>query len=522
MDRCKRSEDKCPYSHDKLHLPAHGWWNDPSLIQAINNRETETSVVRHQFSGPFCRYELSDDETEAHKATNTTSKKRLRSNLSGCNVPTSPFFLVISLEYVDYISTIHKHLFSALEAKAHVKLVKTSTAALLHLDSPDILGIIIADAGVSRAKHGRILRRVVAYAKRGGTVVVGGQFSNNMSLDTTFFEAWGLPWTIGDYHRTTLYKKETHNLVKLNPSLPNDISIKAVHIAGLEPGAGMYLPTNESRLESRVFPNIPIQNVQESPLVHIRIGDGFFGYVGDVNGEPECTPIVLSMLGYLDHKPPSMSVAPVDHATTSSQETFILLLSLENFSFFDEIHTHLLSGLRSKTRVEQASTANDATKFLSSPNLKAVLVVDPGITSAKHSRVSQSLHKFVHDGGIAVFAGLFSSFISPPDMKKFWSTPWNLSWQMGSYGRRDFDLQSSAVAGMGENSLTVSYSMKAVSLQGIEKKHAVYLESENSGNGLEAPVVRARVGKGYLGYLGDVNAEEESTAVVLTLLGLNV
>lgn len=36
----------------------------------------------------------------------------------------------------------------------------------------------------------------------------------------------------------------------------------------------------------------------------------------------------------------------------------------------------------------------------------------------------------------------------------------------------------------------------------------------------EAPVVYTRVGRGYLGYIGDVNGEEESTNVILSMLGL--
>ena len=36
----------------------------------------------------------------------------------------------------------------------------------------------------------------------------------------------------------------------------------------------------------------------------------------------------------------------------------------------------------------------------------------------------------------------------------------------------------------------------------------------------EAPVVFSKVGEGFLGYTGDVNAEEETTVVVLAMLGL--
>jgi len=47
----------------------------------------------------------------------------------------------------------------------------------------------------------------------------------------------------------------------------------------------------------------------------------------------------------------------------------------------------------------------------------------------------------------------------------------------------------------------------------------LYLPTQSS-NTSECPVAFAKVGDGWLGYIGDVNAEEESDNVVLGMLGL--
>ncbi|PBK80460.1 hypothetical protein ARMGADRAFT_1003104 [Armillaria gallica] len=202
-----------------------------------------------------------------------------------------------------------------------------------------------------------------------------------------------------------------------------------------------------------------------------------------------------------------------------STDSFILLISLDNEPFFEDIHKNLLVALRSKRRVVQALSADDAMQSLASPNIAGVFVTDPGIVRKKHKRVLTKLVSYTKDGGLVVFGGLFSSFIRPPEMDKFWSTSWGVSWKMGDYQRKMFHRQEGNDTVKSSKGLPASYSMKAVHLKGINSAAAVYKNRDQHGE-LQAPVVRMKFGAGYLGYLGDVNAEEESTDVVLAMLGL--
>lgn len=201
-------------------------------------------------------------------------------------------------------------------------------------------------------------------------------------------------------------------------------------------------------------------------------------------------------------------------------KSFVLLLSLENESFFTEILDHVLKALRDKIQVTQALTHQDALKHLSSPALAGVFVIDAGIVRAKSSAVVNKLVAYVKDGGSAVIAGCFSNFVTSLDLNKFFKNAWGLDWKYGSYFRTTFSVNPSNELAKRNPSLVTSYSMKALHLANISPEMALYGDYTGATPLKESPAACARVGRGLLGYLGDVNAEISSTNVVLAMLGL--
>jgi len=202
---------------------------------------------------------------------------------------------------------------------------------------------------------------------------------------------------------------------------------------------------------------------------------------------------------------------------------FVLLLSLENEGFFVEMYAHVLTALRDKLQVIQALTHQDALKHLSSPGLAGVFVTDPGIVRANASAVVDKLVAYVKNGGSAAFAGLFSSFVTPADLNKFFKNAWGLDWKQGSYFRTTFVVNPSNELAKRNPSVATSYSMKAAHVACISPEMALYAQHEDFSHAsplTEAPAVCTRVGRGFLSYLGDVNAETSSTNTVLAMLGL--
>ena len=71
--------------------------------------------------------------------------------------------------------------------------------------------------------------------------------------------------------------------------------MKAVHLEGVKAEDVGYKPTDGSRVESHVFQPFPV-DLSNAPVAYTRIGDGFLGYIGDVNAEKESTGVILAML----------------------------------------------------------------------------------------------------------------------------------------------------------------------------------------------------------------------------------
>ncbi|KAK0210178.1 hypothetical protein DFS33DRAFT_1250740, partial [Desarmillaria ectypa] len=217
-------------------------------------------------------------------------------------------------------------------------------------------------------------------------------------------------------------------------------------------------------------------------------------------------------------------------APSDVKDQFILILSLEHQEYYSDILFHLLSELRTRIATKQALTESSALQLLSSSHLVGVLVADAGIASRRNTKVLAKLVEWTKAGGCVVVGGMFSGNISGTDMACFFGLPW----RMGSYHRTTFTRNEEHSTVKQNLSLPSSYSMKAVHLSGVDSSTALYKATTKSRIEslvfaatpvqilAEAPAAQTRFGTGYLGYLGDVNAEEESTDVVLAMLGLLV
>lgn len=192
------------------------------------------------------------------------------------------------------------------------------------------------------------------------------------------------------------------------------------------------------------------------------------------------------------------------------------------------IWADLLWELEAAANVKQATTSEDAMALMDlHPNPRGIFIPDPGITVEKNQAVSERVVQYVRMGGIAVFGGVLSSLICPPDFEQYFDKTWFLPWAFSDYYRSTFPLNRSSLGN--SRSHLPSYSQKAVILNNVQRKSAWYLTDydsslASSGNGPEdytdAPTVFHQAGEGWLGYTGDVNGEEETTAVVLEMFRL--
>ena len=231
---------------------------------------------------------------------------------------------MVSLEKEEWCEEIYSQLYKVLEEKASFTEVLEPRAAIQGLSAtprPD--AVLVSDAAITSRENLDLLTVLVAYAREGGVVVLGMQFSNHLPLDgrsRAFFTRWGLPrWSPGSYHRTTFVPNPAGVPAPLDVhALLPSYSMKAVHIKGAAHGDAVYLPTASSRVESHVFAPSRITGAQESPALFARVGQGHLGYAGDVNGEQGTTRLLLEMCG-VKVKPGDMGSRTYSTGITFSQ-----------------------------------------------------------------------------------------------------------------------------------------------------------------------------------------------------------
>ncbi|KAL4966777.1 uncharacterized protein BDV14DRAFT_34860 [Aspergillus stella-maris] len=214
-----------------------------------------------------------------------------------------PNILLLSLSYRDFLDETYAPLFNRLLQVANIKRAKTVSAALRVLAENTFKAIIITDEGLASSKQANreVLAKVKTYVQDGGLAIAGLHFPNFTRMDafTKFFDYFGLPWTNGDYHRTSF---------QLNPSgvfpgstrydvLPGHYSMKVLHVKNARPDEKLFIPQDGAKTQSRVF-SAEYVDESQAAVVGAKLGRGFLVYCGDVNGEDGSNRLMVALCGF--------------------------------------------------------------------------------------------------------------------------------------------------------------------------------------------------------------------------------
>ncbi|KDQ08532.1 hypothetical protein BOTBODRAFT_59263 [Botryobasidium botryosum FD-172 SS1] len=215
----------------------------------------------------------------------------------------------------------------------------------------------------------------------------------------------------------------------------------------------------------------------------------------------------------------------------------ILILALGgHFDDFERVDRQLVLEIKRRAKVLVARTDSAALNYMLTTHISAILNTDQGLAEKKHRPVLDRVVLYVKEaGGTAVLSSQFSCWVRPCDLRRMFKESWKLPWRRGSYHHTTHSLMPNRAETLWNHpKLMNSYSMKALHLRGIEPEEVVYGPTEESTTHLsvfapepvanldEAPVVYGKVGKGYLGYIGDGNGEMGSTWATLAMLGIRV
>lgn len=208
----------------------------------------------------------------------------------------------------------------------------------------------------------------------------------------------------------------------------------------------------------------------------------------------------------------------------------ILLLQLGEVyqgEIFNDIYIGLCTKIEEHYKVIKTKTLT--TEHLA--HSKAIIVADGGLSKNKHRNIQNRLSEYAKSGGTVILACLFSSFVRGPDFASMCRTM-ELPWGWGDYHRTDFALNPAFAPVFGNEAfmtLKQSYSMKAVHLTNVNPDAKVYVPTDVSRvqssvfppdrvDTAQTPAVWQKHGQGHIAYIGDVNNESGSQALVMAML----
>ena len=182
--------------------------------------------------------------------------------------------------------------------KAQVIYVRdVQKIASLLSEQPRPTTVLITDAIITTAQNARTWGAIINYMRQGGTAVAMGSFSSFVKLDDTkpFFSQAGLDWDRGDYHRTTLALNRDAVTFAVGSTLLPEYSQKALFVKNVQHHDMWYQSTEDSVTESHVFAEEAEHKSDQTAVAFAKVGDGRFGYIGDVNSEEGSDAVVLAM-----------------------------------------------------------------------------------------------------------------------------------------------------------------------------------------------------------------------------------
>ncbi|KAM0723627.1 hypothetical protein Q7P37_000615 [Cladosporium fusiforme] len=221
-------------------------------------------------------------------------------------------------------------------------------------------------------------------------------------------------------------------------------------------------------------------------------------------------------------------------ASSSDPDTsrpHIALIALEEPEIFD---TNMLAGflrqLESKAQLEKVREQWPARQaFMRHPPSTAIICPDGWLAQEKRMTLVQPALKYVRDGGILIFTGLFAEFSEPTDVNKLFSR-FELPWELGDYTRFE-SILNPAMANFDTLHLPRAFSSDVIPLNNVANEDAVYLPAEMSRWGARldsttspsdsttASSALVKLGQGKIGYIGDVFFEEETAPLILAMCG---
>jgi len=219
----------------------------------------------------------------------------------------------------------------------------------------------------------------------------------------------------------------------------------------------------------------------------------------------------------------------------SKAKPTVYVLNLAQDPTQKECHVQLMDSLRAGALVKVLTGQPAFLKAMKLHIPHAMIVLHGAVQDPSRAQTKKKLVQYANAGGTVVFCGDFPStapwYNSERDSVQVFAD-YGLPWISGSYLRTTTHLQAH-VDGLDMAGLAKSYSVKAQFLSGVSPNQRVYMASSASRieskvfpsdffplELTETPSAYAKVGAGWLGYVGDVNYEDASVRTIIAMAKL--
>ncbi|KAI0145238.1 hypothetical protein GGR57DRAFT_507204 [Xylariaceae sp. FL1272] len=199
------------------------------------------------------------------------------------------------------------------QANVHqVDIDKPGEASQLIREYPSAKAVLIATTTIMRPEHFQVTVQLVNYCKRGGRVVlatyrVAGSIGSR-NFDPWMRDAWQLPWKADTYGKIDAVLNESHvgpgGDAAWRAGLLQDFYCKGQALSNVAPCDSLYDVSDE---HVAYYGRFEDKDKDYTTVAFAKRGEGWLGYVGDVNLEPQSSDIVIAMMGLQLEDQPSVN-----------------------------------------------------------------------------------------------------------------------------------------------------------------------------------------------------------------------
>ncbi|EGG02183.1 uncharacterized protein MELLADRAFT_91496 [Melampsora larici-populina 98AG31] len=194
-----------------------------------------------------------------------------------------------------------------------------------------------------------------------------------------------------------------------------------------------------------------------------------------------------------------------------------MIHTTDGYDNHHEIHQDFHNQIASLYTVQEAKTINESLAALdSTAKPKVVLLVDGELCDKEYASVIKKVSSYAKQGGTVIMCLNFASALKPSATKSIFQRDLGLTWKLGAIMRQNFSLNE-MFNDVFNTPLQSDYTVKAQHISRASEHSQIYMVNDQVK--LESPVIFERyTEKGFIGYIGDVNNEPGSQAVLLAML----